>query len=427
MLKLTQETLNLGFMRRIMLSVLVWAIGVIYHVDVYAAWHTGWVDANCFDTTKSENSVYIDDSGYIFRSGKNENTGANCCGVDYGATFYYAPIKVLNNMVWVYNKSEGWMSTLMALAGEKEDADTSKVVCMDETTHSSMIKFFAQSCQESCLPHQPNVCSTTWCESNKGLDEGVYGTSIATGQPALTTSNVHVPTGDSKWRNRRRFQCWDADVSDFYGGEFTTGAYYLTGYAYPVLLVGGGFSSAYENLYTGDCKSKSSHAYRLNPSKPCWNTETDSGPLAGPNYGCLQTCPKGYYCPQDTPLGDFFFDSRVSRTEVINGVLTSFYENGRRPYGGALQCKPGSYNSTAGSRSCKPCADGTYQSLYAQSSCNTCPSTSQYDTSGNVMDSITGTTSAGAKSETDCYLVSNGNLLAGGIGLFTFTGECYYS
>ncbi len=406
MLKLTQETLNLGLIRRIMLSVLVWAIGVIYHVDVYAAWHTGWVESSC--TTN-------DDGGYIFRSGKNENNGANCCGVAYGSTFYYAPIKVLNNMVRVYDKANSTMTTLMAWAGEKEDDDTSKVVCMDKSMHDAMISFFAQSCKD------------TWCESNQELDEDVYGTSIATGQPALTTSNVHVPTGDSKWHNRRRFQCWDADVSDFYGGEFTTGAYYLTGYAYPVLLVGGGFSSAYENLYTGDCKSKSSHAYRLNPSKPCWNTETDSGPLAGPNYGCLQTCPKGYYCPQDTPLGDFFFDSRVSRTEVINGVLTSFYENGRRPYGGALQCKPGSYNSTAGSRSCKPCADGTYQSLYAQSSCNTCPSTSQYDTSGNVMDSITGTTSAGAKSETDCYLVSNGNLLAGGIGLFTFTGECYYS
>lgn len=429
MLKITQETLNLGFMRRIMLSVLVWAIGVIYHVDVYASWHIGWVATSC--TT-------YDDGDYIFRSGKNENDGANCCNVAYSSYFYYAPIKVLNKMVWVYNKSEGSMSTLMARAGEREDSDTTKVVCMDKSTRDAMISFFAQSCY-NYYPNpeeQPNVY-TTICESSDTVRESFYGTSIVIGQPALTTSNVHMPKGDSLWHNRRRFSCdRDIDVSDFYGGAFTTGAIYLTGYAYPVLLVGGGFSSAYENLYTGDCKLKSEkHPLRLDPNLPCW---TSSGvPYAGGDTysyeGCLKNCPEGYYCPPGMSLGDFFLNSTVSREEYIGGVLTSFYENGRNKYGGAFQCEPGSYNSDTRNSSCKSCAVGTYQPLYAQSACNTCPSTSQYDSSGSLLsDNKPGITSdTGAKYETDCYVdatfVSNGKLLEGKIGLFTFTGECYYS
>lgn len=421
MLKVTQETLNLGFMRRIMLSVLVWAIGVIYHVDVYATWHIGDV-ANCFDTKADD---YIDDSDYIFRSGKRWNGDGDCCGVDVDSIVYYAPVDVLNNMVRVYNtSSEGRMLTLLSWA--EENNKTGSVVCMDSGTRDAMIAFFAQSCY-NYYPHpeeQPNFFETI-CESNDDVRFSVYKTTSTDAyQKALTSSNVHVPVGDSKWHNRRRFKCDVMEVSDFYGGAFTTGTTIrLIGYAYPVLLVNDGFSSAYENLYTGDCRLKDSKEYRLNPTASCWGTDSKGNPIIDMSL-CLEVCPAGYYCTSTVPLGDFFLNSSVS--------ATGLYERGRRKYGGALQCEPGSY-SGIGYSSCNPCASGTYQSLSAQSTCNTCPSTSVYNSSNiSSSDSITGTTSnTGAKSDTECFvdttLVTNGNLLEGKMGLFTFTGACYYS
>lgn len=428
MLKVTQETLNLGLIRRIMLSVLVWAIGVIYHVDVYASWHIGMVDATCFQKDDNDDNDDNGDSGYIFRSGQKLNGDATCCGVAKGSTFYYAPVSLLDNMVRVYDKENAEMSTLLSWA--RKNAQTSSIVCMDAGTRSAMISFFAQSCEKTCQPDQPNICTTS-CESNERVDNRFYSTSSATNQTPLTTLNVHVPMGDSKWHNRRRFSCdGSVEVSDFYGSAFATNTRsYLNGYAYPVLLVGGGFSSAYENLYTGDCRLKDSRAYyRLSPTKSCWDTsDPEEGPYIRMSL-CLGMCPAGYYCPPDRALGDFFLNSSVSRTEVIDNVLTSFYEHGRRKYGGALQCEPGSYSSKAGSTSCKPCAVGTYQSLFAQIACSTCPSTSQYDSLGQFVSSITGTTSTtGAKSDTECFVNSSGYYLAGENGLFAFTGTCYYS
>ena len=69
MLKVTQETLNLGLIRRIMLSVLVWAIGVVYHVEC-RAWkiYAGSYDVNSNDVfvTVSNNDGLCGSDGSTF-------------------------------------------------------------------------------------------------------------------------------------------------------------------------------------------------------------------------------------------------------------------------------------------------------------------------------------------------------------------------
>ena len=249
MLKVTQETLNLGLIRRIMLSVLVWAIGVVYHVEC-RAWkiYAGSYEVN-------SNDVFVTVSN---------NDGL--CG-SYGNTFSRAiNMGALSDIMYV---RLGSIESGYSRPGISSDGSISGayVLCLTSDEYSALSTFYNPAALDNPSLGQQSIARIN-CAGI--IDTGFSGKFVITS-----------------------------------GAENSPG---FTGYALPVLELGVTDSVNYNHfkiltnradLYTAKCRfvrseipDNSGTSYIENQMG--WYVSCDG---IKEHHPCRKMCEPGYYCP----------------------------------------------------------------------------------------------------------------------------------